>query len=105
MFGGEKEITLSRDGIANAIVTTNPGLVLNGENHGKGIMVGIALMGTVPVRVSSRVKKFDKLVADSKCPGMARTRKWWEFWKKPIAIALESFPAGGTINCMTKMEI
>ena len=50
-------------------------------------------------------RQFERLVADSKCPGMARARKWWEFWKKPIAIALESFPAGGTINCMTKMEI
>ena len=106
MFGGEKEITLSRNGVANAVVTTKPGLILNGDEPSKDcIMVGIALIGTVPVRVSSRVRKFDRLVADSKCPGMARARKWWEFWKKPIAIALESFPAGGTINCMTKMEI
>lgn len=104
MFGGEKEITIARNGKANAIVTTKPGLVLNGDNHPGKIMVGIALMGTVPVRVSSKVKKFDRLVADSKYPGMARARKWWEFWKKPIAIALDSFPAGGVVNCMTKME-
>ena len=105
MFGGEKEITLSRNGVANAIVTTKPGFILNGGEPSKNcIMVGIALTGTVPVRVSGRVRKFDRLVADSKYPGMARARKWWEFWKKPIAIALESFPAGGTINCMTKME-
>ena len=105
MFGGEKEVTLSRNGVANAIVTTKPGFILNGDEPSKDcIMVGIALTGTVPVRVSSRVRKFDRLVADSKYPGMARARKWWEFWKKPIAIALESFPAGGTVNCMTKME-
>ena len=104
MFGGEKEITLSRNGVANAIVTTKPGLVLNGENQPGKIMVGIALTGTVPVRVSGKVNKFDRLVADKKSPGMARAKKWWEFWKKPIAIALESFPAGGVVNCMTKME-
>ena len=106
MFGGEKEITLSRNGVANAVVTTKPGLILNGDEPSKDcIMVGIALIGTVPVKTVGGVKKFDKLVADKEYPGMARARKWWEFWKKPIAIALESFPAGGTINCMTKMEI
>lgn len=105
MFGGEKEITLSRDGIANAIVTTNPGLVLNGENYGKGIMVGIALVGTVPVKTVGGVKKFDRLVADKTHPGYARSRKWWEFWKSPIAVALETFPSDGKVNCMTKMEI
>lgn len=106
MFGGEKEITLSRGGVANAVVTTKPGLILNGDEPSKDcIMVGIALVGTVPVKTVGGVKKFDRLIADKECPGCARRRKWWEFWKKPIAIALESFPAGGTINCMTKMEI
>lgn len=104
MFGGEKEITLARKGKANAIVTTKPGLTLNGDNYPGKIMVGIALTGTVPVRIVGRVKKFDRLVADPKYPGYARKRRWYEFWKKPIAIALESFPAGGIINCMTKME-
>lgn len=104
MFGGEKEITLSRNGVANAIVTTKPGLVLNGENQPGKIMVGIALTGTVPVRVSCKVNKFDRLVADSKYPGMARAKKWYEFWKKPIAIALDNWPAGGLVNCITKME-
>lgn len=104
MFGGEKEITIARKGKANAIVTSKPGLVLNGDNYPGKIMVGIALTGTVPVRIVGRVKKFDRLVADPKYPGYARKRRWYEFWKKPIAIALESYPAGGIINCMTKME-
>ena len=104
MFGGEKEITLSRNGVANAIVTTKPGLVLNGDNYPGKIMVGIALTGTVPVHVVERVKKFDKLVASKKYPGCARAKKWWEFWRKPIAIALESWPAGGLVNCITKLE-
>ena len=90
--------------IANAIVTTKPGLVLNGENIPGKIMVGIALTGTVPVRIVGKVKKFDRLVADKQYPGYARKRRWYEFWRRPIAIALESYPAGGIINCITKME-
>lgn len=104
MFGGEKEITISRKGVANAIVTTKPGLALNGADYPGKIMVGIALTGTVPVKVVGKVKKFDRLVASKKFPGYARKRKWYEFWKKPIAIALESWSTGGMINCMTKME-
>ncbi len=78
MFGGEKEITLSRNGVANAIVTTKPGLVLNGDEPSKNcIMVGIALTGTVPVKVIGKVKKFDRLVASAKYPGYAMKRKWY----------------------------
>lgn len=106
MFGGEKEITLSRGGVANAVVTTKPGLILNGDEPSKDcIMVGIALVGTVPVKTVGGVKKFDRLVADKTHPGYARSRKWWEFWKSPIAVALETFPSDGKVNCMTKMEI
>lgn len=105
MFGGEKEITLSRNGVANAVVTTKPGLVLNGDEPSKNCtMVGIVLTGTAPVKISCPVKKFDKLVADEQFPGHARPRKWWEFWRKPIAITLESWPACGVVNCITKME-
>lgn len=105
MFGGEKEITLSRNGVANAVVTTKPGLVLNGDEPSKNCtMVGIVLTGTAPVKISRPVKKFDKLVADAKKPGYARPRKWWEFWKKPIAITLEGMPNGEIANCITKME-
>lgn len=105
MFGGEKEITLSRNGVANAVVTTKPGLVLNGDEPAKNChMVGIVLTGTAPVKISRPVRKFDKLVADAKKPGYARPRKWWEFWKKPIAIALEVMPNGEIANCITKME-
>ena len=106
MFGGEKEITLSRGGVANAVVTTKPGLVLNGENQPDKIMVGIALTGTVPVKIVGKVKKFDRLVASSTYPGYARAKKWYDFFKKPIAVALEDSEAfGDFVNCMTKMEI
>lgn len=105
MFGGEKEITLSRKGVCNAIVTSKPGLVLNGENQPDKIMVGIALTGTVPVKIVGKVKKFDRLVASSTYPGYARAKKWYDFFKKPIAVALEDSEAfGDFVNCITRME-
>ena len=105
MFGGEKEkeITVSDGKICNAIVTTKPGLVLNGEGKPGEIMVGIALCGTVPVSVAEPVRKFDKLVASYDVPGKARRRRWYDFFKKTIGIALED-SNGDKVNCITKME-
>ena len=104
MFGGEREITLSDGHTCHAIVTTKPGLVLNsGKKRGK-TMVGIALVGTVPVNVcESNIKKFDKLVPSTKSRGYARRRRWYDFFKKTIGIAL-SDAEGGQVQCMTKME-
>lgn len=104
MFGGEREITLSDGRTCHAIVTTKPGLVLNsGKKRGK-TMVGIALVGTVPVNVcESDIKKFDKLVPSTKFKGYARRRRWYDFFKKTIGIAL-SDAEGGQVQCMTKME-
>lgn len=104
MFGGEKEVTLSDGHTCNAIVTTNPGLVLNGgELPTDGIMVGIVLTGTVPVNVVGDVKKFDKLVPSSKFRGYARRRHWYDFFKRTIGIALTD-SKGGQVECITKME-
>lgn len=55
-FGGEKEITIAHDE-ANAVITTNPGLILNSDRHG----CQIALVGRTPVNVVGKVKKFDKI--------------------------------------------
>ena len=103
MFGGEKEITISDGKVCNAIVTTKPGLVLNGEGKPGEIMVGIALCGTVPVSVVEPVRKFDRLVASYDVPGKARRRRWYDFFKKTIGIALED-SNGDKVNCITKME-
>lgn len=104
MFGGEKEITLSDGHTCHAIVTTKPGLVLNGEAQEGKTMVGIALVGTVPVNVcESDIKKFDKLVPSTKFKGYARRRRWYDFFKRTIGIAL-SDSDGGQVQCMTKME-
>lgn len=66
-------------------------------------MVGIALVGTVPVKVVGVVRKFDKLVADKKNLGSARTRKWYEFWRKPIGIAMNG-NHNGMVECVTRLE-
>ena len=88
MFGGECEITISDGKNCHAIVTSNPGLVLNGGKVEGKTMVGIALTGTVPVKVIGNVRKFDKLVPSYDVPGYARSRHWYDFFKKTIGIAL-----------------
>lgn len=104
MFGGERELTISDGRTCHAIVTTKPGLVLNSGKHKGKTMVGIALVGTVPVNVcESDIKKFDKLVPSTEFKGYARRRRWYDFFKKTIGIALSDVE-GGQVQCMTKME-
>lgn len=64
-FGGDKEITIATSEV-NAIVSTNPALLINGKDDG----LPIALSGRVPVRVIGKVSKFDKIVLSS-VPGVA----------------------------------
>ena len=82
-FGGEKEITLARKTV-NAVVTSEPGVVLDGHNT-CGTRVGIALVGKVPVRIVGKVNKFDK-IGLSKIPGVGRAISRG----KSIGISLES---------------
>lgn len=70
-FGGEKEITIADDE-SNAVITTNPGLVL-GASEQVSFKQNIALVGRVPVKVVGNVKKFDRLVL-SEIPGIARAK-------------------------------
>ena len=69
MFGGSKEITISKNGDANAVITTKPGFVLGADGR-TGKIQNIALVGRTPVKVVGPVRKFDKLVM-SKIPGVA----------------------------------
>ena len=104
MFGGDKEITLTNGRKCHAIVTTKPGFVLNSDaKFTDKTMVAIALVGTVPVNICENVRKFDKLVPSSKFKGYARRRRWYDFFKKTIGIAM-SDGQGGQVQCMTKME-
>ena len=55
-FGGPEEITIA-DTEVNAVITTRPGLILNGDQKG----CQIALTGRTPVKVIGKVKKFDNI--------------------------------------------
>ncbi len=103
MFGGEEEITISDGKTCNAIVTSKPGFILNGDDVPGKIMVGVALSGMVPVKVTEPIKKFDKLIPSYNCPGKARRKRWYDFFKKTIAIALDD-SNGGSVKCVTKLS-
>ena len=103
MFGGEEEITISDGKTCNAIVTSKPGFILNGDDVPGKIMVGVALSGMVPVKVTESIKKFDKLIPSYNCPGKARRKRWYDFFKKTIAIALDD-SNGEYVKCVTKLS-
>ena len=63
-FGGDKEITIA-DTQVNAVISSEPGLILNTQNK---TGQAIALIGRVPVRVIGNCKKFDYLTL-SDVPG------------------------------------
>lgn len=91
-FGGDAEITISKDGAANAVITDRPGAILNGKSWRDGIYKGIALIGRTPVRAHGRIRRFDRLGADPFCPGIARVAQEHD---NVIAIALEDAPSDG----------
>lgn len=104
MFGGDNEMTISDGYTVNGIVTTKPGFILNGDaTKSNELSVGIALVGRVPVNVVGKVYKFDKLVPSRKFPGYAIRKRWYQFFRKPIGIAL-SDSNGGQVECVTKLN-
>lgn len=103
MFGGEKEVTISNGKTVNGVVTTKPGLLLNGDLKEEKNVVGLALVGRVPVKICEKVFKFDKVVPSRKFPGYACRRRWYEFWKKPIGVALAD-STDGLVECATQLR-
>ena len=101
-FGGEREITIATTH-ANAVVTTNPGFILNADSH-YSCPVGIALMGRTPVLASGKVEKFAKIVLDKDKPGIGRQMTEDDAANDVIAVALESSDDPGVkpIMCSTK---
>ena len=69
-------------------------------------MIGIAFVGTVPVKVVGKVRKFDRLVPSRKYKGFARRKGLLDFFKRPIGIAMQDCldDKGGMVECVTKME-
>lgn len=69
-FGGIEEITIA-DNVANAVVTSCPGMILNSSEKEKlRNPTAIALTGRVPVKISGPVRKFDNIVLSRTSPGV-----------------------------------
>lgn len=104
-FGGDKEITAA-DGEAHGVITSKPGLILNGgtEDVAK-LMLGVALTGRVPVLVKGVVTKGDKIVLSDDTPGVGQVRSVGS--SKPVlAIALNDKQTDGIglVECVTKID-
>ena len=102
-FGGSKEITIADDEV-NAVVTTNPGVILNSSgNSNINNKVGIALTGRTPVKVVGQIRKFDK-ISLSNLPGIAVSKN--KNSQKTIGIALDNKfdDKIGLVECVVKME-
>ena len=97
-FGGEKEITIANNKV-NAVITSEPGFILNGELENSQ---AIALIGRVPVRVIGKIKKFDKITL-SYIDGVGCANNDSE---TPIGIALEDKNDSdeGLIICSVKLS-
>ena len=89
MFGGDAEITVAKGGIANAVITDKPGLILNGSGERDGIYKGIALVGRTPVLAVGPINRFDRLVADPFHPGVACKS---DLGGNVVAVALADIP-------------
>lgn len=89
-FGGEKEITIATD-VANAVVSTSPGLVLNmNESEKMKNPTEIALFGRVPILIEKPVQKFDRIVLSKNTPGVGIVDNSVENENDIIAISLET---------------
>lgn len=99
-FGGEKEITIAKTKV-NGVVSSKPAFLLNNEDRG----IPVALAGRVDILVDGPVKKFDRLCLSNQ-EGFARKKKWYEFYKKTIAIALEDSKENvNEVLCVTKFNV
>lgn len=104
-FGGIKEITVA-DTDANGVISTAPGLTLNTRKTMGKKELPVAMVGRVPVRVTGRVRKFDRLVL-SEIEGVAKVyNPDTDKNKTVIAVALESKLRGeeGLVLCSTRFK-
>lgn len=102
-FAGDEEITIAKNK-CNAVVTSQPGLVLNANSKDSN-MTGIALAGRVPIKVIGKVKKFDNIILSDK-PGIGIVNTVYEN-DKNIGKALESSDDEGIklIECVTQFNL
>lgn len=102
-FGGEQEITVCKHGQEpNAVVSEQPGFILNAD--GKGLP--IALSGRVRLRVLGTVKKFDEIVM-SPINGVGMVKNEVSENSRVIARALEDKTgvSEGLVMCVTQLHI
>ena len=100
-FGGEKEITIATTE-ANAVVSKQPGLILNGTMASAGGYLPIALCGRVEILVNGEVHKFDKIVLDKTHPGFGVVDN---DATDPIAIALtDKIEGEERVLCVSKFK-
>lgn len=85
-FGGKEEMTEATSEV-NAVISSDPGYVLNKQEDES--YQPIALIGRVPVRVIGRVEKFDYIALSKSIPGVAVATKD-KNTKNIIGRALES---------------
>lgn len=71
-FGGKEEMTEATSEV-NAVISSDPGYVLNKQEDES--YQPIALIGRVPVRVIGRVEKFDYIALSKSIPGVAVATK------------------------------
>lgn len=95
-FGGTEEVTIATTTV-NAVVSDKPAYLMNSDLCGG---LPIALAGRVKVKVNGSVKKFDRLILDSKVPGTAVVDNTAT---KPIAVALES--GKDLVLCATQFSL
>lgn len=102
-FGGEKEITVADDYV-NAVVSTNPAVVLDSKKEGDNV-VNIALAGKVPILVKGSLNKFDKIHLSKDLPGIAE--KAVAPYYDVIGIALEDKPNDdvSTVLCVSRFQL
>ena len=86
-FGGEKEITIADTENVNAVISSDPAIILNSAMEEVENATQIALIGRVPVRVLGKVKKFDKIAPSPYYAGLACVNN---HTTKPLGIALEA---------------
>lgn len=100
-FGGEKEITLA-DTDVNAVITTAPGLVLNGGKQENKIMKGIALVGRVPVKIVGEIHKFDNITLSKQYPGYATRANLGDIVIGK-ALGTNLIPGYSLVECIVKL--
>ena len=104
-FGGEYELTEADDEV-NAVITNQPGFVLNGNlqpANDNQWPLAIALAGRTVVRVVGKVKKFQKLML-SNIPGVACISNGTQ----PTigkALADKSDDEIGLVDCVVKLKL